>query len=97
VESGDGILLRHLAASGSQVVCKNSGRPDEDIILDDQAVPEVNPALEGDPVADPHVSFDEGMITDVAVLTDYGTTGNMSKSPNSGARTYRHILVDQGM
>ena len=75
------------SGSRSPVVCEGGVRSDKYVVLDTSAVPQLNAALNCDPVAYCYVTLDEHMGTDIAVVTDSGLRENDAKLPDPGARS----------
>jgi hypothetical protein len=67
------------------IIGKGGIGSDEDVIADAQAVPELNPAFDGDTVADDDIIFNEDVGTDVAVRSDSGLGEHDDKLPDAGA------------
>ena len=74
-----------LFASGKPIVRKRRVRADEHVVLDSQAVPELNAAFDRDPIAHHDVVLDEDMIADVAVAADARAAEQVRKGPDAGA------------
>ena len=75
-------LGRRIARTGLEIVGEGYVRSDEDVILQRQAVPELNAAFDRDAVADDDLVLDEAMRADVPVAAD------------DGARQDHHVLPD---
>jgi hypothetical protein len=77
-------LLWPLLAPGKRVISKRGVRPDENIILDAQAIPKLHAAFYSDPVPDDDVVLDKNMVANIAILTNHRSRKNMGKSPDLG-------------
>src|SRR4051794_16585626 len=62
-------------------------RADEHVVLEPQAVPELDSALDRDPIAQHYVIFDEGVVADVAVAAQDRARQHVGKRPDASART----------
>ncbi len=80
-------------AAGERIVCERRVRPDEDVVGDPQAVPELHAALHRDAVAKHDVVLDEDVVADVAVAADAGAGQHVSKGPDAGPRAYGLALA----
>jgi hypothetical protein len=80
-----------------EVVYKNSGRTDENIVFHYQTVPEKYAAFESDTIPQADFSFDERVIANVAVSADLCPVEHMREGPNARSRANFRTLVDQGL
>lgn len=79
---------RVLLATREGVVGEGDVGADEDVVLDAQAVPELNAGFHRDTVADDDVVLDEDVGADVAVGTDAGVGEDDDELPDAGASAY---------
>jgi hypothetical protein len=79
-----------LQAAWKAVVGERGVRPDEDVILDNKAVPELDSAFNGDAIAHNDVVLDERVIADVAIGADTRARKDMSEGPNT--RTFPDVF-----
>ena len=75
-------LFRIVFASGKAIVGKGGVRADEDVVANPDAVPELNSALDGAPIADHDVVFDETVVADIAVSPDLRSGKDVRERPN---------------
>ncbi len=71
-----------LLASGGAVVGKRRVGADENPVAEADAVPKIDAAFDGDPVADHDVVFNENVGVDVATAPDLRSRKDMGKFPN---------------
>src|SRR6266498_155432 len=67
------------------IVGQDAIRPQEDVVLNSDSLPDCNSVLHGDVVAQNGSSFNERMLTDVATHANARPWHNMGKGPNTGA------------
>lgn len=68
------------------VVREDAVRPKKHLIIDNYTVEQLHPILDRDPVPNPDVSFEECMVTDIAICTDHCSRQKMRERPDTGAR-----------
>jgi hypothetical protein len=83
-------------APWAEVVGKNCVWPDEDIILNHQAIPKRDAAFDRDPIAYAHITFDEGLVTDIAIAANDRARQYMHKCPYSCATADGDIGLNNG-
>lgn len=71
--------------AGERVVGERGVRADEDIVLQADAVPELNAAFHCDPIADDHVVLDEDSVIEVHVAADLCSGQDVRKGPDAGS------------
>ena len=76
------ILRQVLFAARETIVGERGVRPDEHVVFHPQAVPQLDAALDGDPVADDHVVLDERVIADIAIPADAGAGKDVGIGPH---------------
>jgi hypothetical protein len=77
------VALLH-SASRISVIRKNAVWSEKHVIIDNHPVEQLHPVLDRNPTPDPDVSFDERMVTNVAISTDHRSGENMGECPNPG-------------
>ena len=86
---------------GKQVVGEGRVGTDEDVVLEAHAVPQLDAALDGDPVADDDVVLDEDVVADVAVGADDAPGEHVGERPDARAvadvlALAERLRVDEG-
>ena len=71
-----------LFAARETVVGEGGVWPDKHVVFHPQAVPQLDPALDGDPVADDHVVLNERVIADIAIAADAGAGKDVGIGPH---------------
>jgi len=74
--------------SRKAIVGKGGIRADEDVVADRDAIPQLNSALDGAPIADHDVVFDKTVVADIAVSPDLRSRQYMRERPNTGPGAY---------
>ena len=75
-------LVLPVPATWEVVVRERRIWSDEDVVFDAQSVPQLNPGLDRDPVADRDIAFDEHSITEVAVSPDHCAGKHVDERPD---------------
>jgi hypothetical protein len=72
-----------LLASWHAVVCERDVRSDKDIVIQLNAVPELNAALYGNPVANADIVLNKDSIANVAVSADHRIRKQVGECPDA--------------
>jgi len=80
--------LQMLLAAGHPIVGEGCIRTDEYIILQNDSIPQLHPALNGSAVADNDVIFYKALFANIAIRTDTRSRQNVHEGPNSSAVSY---------
>jgi hypothetical protein len=94
-----GIIQGILLAAWPQVIGKYGAGSDKDIVFHGNSIPKANPTLESHPVANGYLSFDKGMIANIAVLAHNCTPDYMCEGPHPSPPPHNNTLINarQGM
>ena len=76
-----GKLIGASPTAGKWIVGERGVRPDEHVIVESHAVPQLYPALDRHPVPDHNVILDEDLVADVAVLAYDGARQDVCERP----------------
>lgn len=93
-QSGRQELFRITLASRAIIVGKSSGRTDEDVIFNGDAVPEKNTTLNGHTISNSNPAFDESVIANIAVFSDSRAGQQMGEGPDPRALADRSAFFD---
>jgi hypothetical protein len=74
-----------LLAAGKRIIGERGVGADEYVVLDANAVPQMDAGLDRDPIADQDIAFDEGVGADVGIRSDLGAFENIGECPDSGS------------
>src|SRR6185369_6390094 len=85
------------SAARKEVIGERSAWAHENIILNNQTIPQINSAFQGHSVADPNSTLNKRMIADITVVADDSAFNEMSKGPDAGASSNGHSFVHQRM
>src|SRR5262249_5941123 len=77
-------LRRTYVAARISVIGEGRVRPDEDIVLEANPVPQLHAALDRDPVADKDIVLNEDVVADVAVRADRCAWKHVGERPDAG-------------
>lgn len=88
------IFLWILFTPGSWIVGEHGGWTNEDVVLDDQSIPQKNPALDCYPIANAYIALNEGVVADIAILSDGRRADDMRKRPDSRAFSQGNFCAD---
>ena len=88
------VLLQPLPAARKRVVGERRVGPDEDVVLEHDAVPELHAGLDRHAVADPGAALDEDAVADVAVGADARAGQDMGERPDPRPATDLVGLAD---
>jgi hypothetical protein len=86
-------LLRTSANAREAVVSERGIRPDEHVIFDAQSIPQLDAALDRDPIADDDIILNEHAIADVAVSAYGRPREHVRECPDSGSGAYMSGLA----
>ena len=82
--------------AGSSIVCKYRIRPDEHVIFQSHAVPHIDPAFQGHPIADRRAPLDQCVRVEVAVGADHRPVHHHTKLPHPRPCADRRAGMHEG-
>ena len=77
--------FRILPAARKAIVGEGGVRADEDVVVQAHAVPQLDAALDRDPVAQNHAAFDENEVADVGLAPHHRPGQHVGKGPDPRA------------
>jgi hypothetical protein len=83
-----------LPATRKRIVREGGIGADEHIVFQGDSVPHLDAALDGDPVSDAHVVFDECLVANIASCANRGAGQYVDVRPNARSRANRGTLDD---
>lgn len=84
-------------AAGEAVIGEGDVGADEDIVLQPEAIPELDTALDGDAIADEDIVLHEDLFADIAIGADAGAAEDVRESPDTGPGADGGAGLDQGL
>jgi hypothetical protein len=79
------MLVEILLASRQRIVGESRVWTYEDIVLDSETVPQLNPGLDCDPISKNYIVLDEGVVANVAVNSNLSSFKDVGEGPYARA------------
>jgi len=97
LQMGFQILGRMLPAARTQVVGEGRAWPDEHVVLQFNAAPQVDAAFDCHAVANPRALLNKCVVAKVAIFPDDRAAANMRERPNPRARAHDSPGINQSL